>query len=110
MLTGLAQERLEEGLSYDSIPEPLRDCPCIDGLEWLYAAFSELSTCRSMGLTPGPIPWTAIRAYADELELVEYSRELLFYAVRALDCVMMEYYASQTGNQGSQDSSGQSAS
>jgi hypothetical protein len=110
MLTGLAIDRLEAGLGIDSIPEPLRDCPDVDYLEWVYLAFMELSTCRAMGLTLGPIPWTAIRDYANELELVEYSRELLFSAIRGLDRVLLEYYGSKAGNQGSQDSGGRETS
>lgn len=101
MLFGLAEERLEEGKPLESIPDPLKDCPDIEDLEWVFSAFLELSTCRNLGLLPGPIPWTAIRDYANELELVEYSRDLLFVAVRAMDRMMLEYYASQAGNQNS---------
>ncbi|WP_109049309.1 hypothetical protein [Azospirillum sp. TSA6c] len=33
-------------------------------LDWVFTAFRRLSTCRSMGMAAGHIPWTAITAYA----------------------------------------------
>lgn len=37
----------------------------------VYDAFWKLSTCRSYGMTEGPIPWTAIHQYGESREMGE---------------------------------------
>lgn len=55
------------------------------GLELFMEAFWELTTCRSLSMAEGPIPWTAIRSYCDELELWGEQRDDMFFHIRALD-------------------------
>ncbi len=44
---------------WDHRPLPFED------LEWVLAAHGELATCKAIGFgAAGPIPWTAIHAYA----------------------------------------------
>ena len=69
------------------------------GLEVYYEAFQELNTCRAQGLSAGPIPWTAVDAYArrhgyDEPEDFAYLLEM----VRALDDALLKHLAEKRGN------------
>lgn len=69
------------------LPEAIQNAPSIypGGLLY-YEGFWELNTCRSYGNgVVGPIPWTAVRAYADEHEFKGHSRADLFTIIRALD-------------------------
>ena len=56
-------------------------------LEWpyYYHAFADLSTERQVGMGPGPIPYSAIRALAVEDNLTPSETETLKQVVRALD-------------------------
>ena len=104
MLVGLAQERLDQGGGVADIPKPLLEMPDLGSLCWLYTAFLDLSSCRSMGVAIGPIPWTAIQAYANEWDLVEYPRALLFSAIRCADDMVVSYYANKSKEAGNQSS------
>ncbi|WP_439647352.1 phage tail assembly chaperone [Azospirillum baldaniorum] len=35
-------------------------------LDWVWAAFWRLTTCRGVGMAPGQIPWTAVAQYGRE--------------------------------------------
>ncbi|HEU4727689.1 MAG TPA: hypothetical protein VFT22_07365 [Kofleriaceae bacterium] len=48
-------------------------------------AWSDLSTCRAIGMTVGPVPWTAIVAWCDFHGLDHEATELMIYVIRALD-------------------------
>jgi len=63
----------------ENAPQPAECCI----LFW--AAFHELTSTRSIGFSIGPIPWTAVKAWADEHELVGSVREDLFFYVSAMD-------------------------
>lgn len=91
MLFGLAQDRIKNGDGFEAIPPALKNMPDISGDEWILESFWELSTCRAIGMTVGPIPWTAVKIFADELELSSISRDLFFRAVRYLDIIYMEH-------------------
>lgn len=53
----------------------LEDRPSVHpALEWVYDAFWHLSTCRSSGFGVGPIPWTAIDAYARRKRIEDFER------------------------------------
>lgn len=68
------------------LPQWLRNAPRLwPGLSPIYAAFVELSTCRTFGMTPGPIPWTAIMQYADLEGMDGDERANLLYLIRAMD-------------------------
>lgn len=73
-------------------PRKIRDAPRLHlGLELYYDAFWELSTCRAAGMSLGPIPWSAIKDYAETFELDEAQQEDLFYLVRAMDNAYLDH-------------------
>jgi hypothetical protein len=52
------------------LPDRIANAPSLFlGLEVWYAAFLDLNGCRETGWGAGPIPWTAMRDYADAYEL-----------------------------------------
>lgn len=53
---------------------------------WLYRAFRELSTCRTIGMTAGQIPISAVHAYVDRYQLPEWSVD----AVLKIDAQWLE--------------------
>lgn len=57
-----------------------------------YRAFVELHSCRSFGMGLGPIPWTAVRAWASEHGVSDPDEfaELLFL-VTACDTLFLEH-------------------
>lgn len=61
------------------------------GLEWIWAAWNDLSTCRQIGMDLGPVPWDVVDRYAVRHELDEDDYELLWAAVKALDRVHREH-------------------
>lgn len=74
-------------------PKWLRESPeLMDGLEFTYRAFMDLTTCRDVGMGPGPIPWTAIRLYADTFEMpVDEFVELVF-CLGQMDAAFLDYH------------------
>lgn len=56
-----------------------------------YEAFTELSTCRSVGFGTGPIPWTAINQYGTRHGFDGEGFEYLVRMVRALDDAFLAY-------------------
>lgn len=72
------------------LPDPWRNIPQVESrLEWYFSAFSELSTCRQIGMGVGPIPWTAIVQYQDRHNLKE---ELGFLElIRDMDLVYISF-------------------
>lgn len=48
-------------------------------------AWGDLGTCRALGMTSGPIPWTAILAWADFHGLDHDATMLLSSVIRRLD-------------------------
>jgi len=76
------------------LPAKIREAPSLfQGLELYYDAFLELSSCRFTGFALGPIPWTAMRDYAEAFELDEEQKDDLFYFVRAMDVAYLEHQA-----------------
>lgn len=50
----------------DPIPESIRNAPVLDDLYYLYwFSFWDLNSCRNLSMGYCPIPWTAIREYAE---------------------------------------------
>lgn len=52
-------------------------------------AFADLSTCRAIGLATGPIPWTAVDAYAGREGLRGQARRVFVGAIRDLDAAYL---------------------
>lgn len=63
-------------------PPPSFD-PDID--RWILCAFYDLSTCRAVGMATGPIPWTAIVAYADRAGLAGATAAAFVEVIRVMD-------------------------
>jgi hypothetical protein len=78
------------------LPKAIADAPELElGLELFYLAFMDLTTCRSMGFGEGPIPWTAVRDYCDDMELVGDQRDDMFAHIRMMDTVYLNHRASK---------------
>ena len=58
-------------------------CPPVDPL--LAFAWSDLTTCRSMGMSLGPIPWTAFTEWADRHDLIGPQRRYVWSAINIAD-------------------------
>lgn len=58
----------------------------IQGNEFLWDAFEELNTCRmSFGMGIAPIPWTAMKEYADHHRLTHAQFENFAWIIRMVD-------------------------
>lgn len=54
-------------------------------------AFKELSTCRQIGMGPGPIPWDKIIAYGERAGLDEEMLEAFVLIMRQMDGAYLEW-------------------
>lgn len=80
---------LQDGIE---LPPHLANKPEIEpGLSMYWEAFSKLGSCRQIGMGIGPVPWTAIEAWADAHGYDDDHREDLHYHVEALDAVYMKH-------------------
>lgn len=78
------------------LPKAIADAPELElGLDLFYLAFMDLTTCRSMGFGEGPIPWSAVRDYCDEMELEGDQREDMFNHIRMMDTTYLNHRASK---------------
>lgn len=78
------------------LPQAIVNAPELQlGLDLFYVAFTDLSTCRSIGMSEGPIPWTAVRDYCDELLLEGDQREDMFFHIREMDVSYLNYRTSK---------------
>jgi hypothetical protein len=79
------------------LPEAIKNAPEMEfGLELFFAAFSDLSTCRTTGMSEGPIPYSFIVDYAEMYDIVGEQRDDLLYHVRKLDNAYLEYQSKKT--------------
>lgn len=62
-------------------------------LKLYWDAFWDLTTCRSSGLSVAPIPWSAVRDYAETFEFDDEQTSSLYFLVRAMDNAYMDYRA-----------------
>ena len=62
-------------------------------------AWHDLSTCRSIGMDLGPIPWTAILAYSHHLGLCDSMVETLALIVRQMDEAYREWHREESERQ-----------
>jgi len=71
---------------HGSLPGQWQDKPELtDREEWFFEAFFELNTTRSLGFGIGPIPWTALLAYSQEMGLCDDEFDEFRYLITALD-------------------------
>ena len=79
------------------IPDNIKNAPRLQiGLEFYYRAFSELTTCRSLGFGPGPIPWTAIQAFAGTYGIRGSDFFRFQTLIRAMDVAYLNYADSKS--------------
>lgn len=70
--------------------------PSVTGFQWLWEAFVELTSCRQMGMSVGPIPWTAIQKYAEAHQLTDGETWLLHGVVQHLDEIFITHHIEKT--------------
>jgi len=77
-----------EASALRGVPPPkfLDDEPLLlPGDEFYMTAFYRLDTCRSIGMSYGPIPWRDIVMYADREGLDSDLVQLFVYVIRSMD-------------------------
>jgi hypothetical protein len=86
------EPELEKNLITQSIrsgmplPDKIKNAPVLLlGLDFFFKTWVELGSCRSVGMDEGPIPWTVIRTYCNEYDILGELREDTFYLVRSID-------------------------
>lgn len=98
MEQGPGERKIIETCLRERLPFPKRieNAPelCL-GLELFYSAWCDLDTDRPVGWNARPIPWTAMRDYADAYSITGEQREDLFYFVRAMDKAYLKYVDSK---------------
>lgn len=68
------------------IPDSILNAPELEeGLELYYIAFMDLSDCRAMGMSEGPIPWLAIDRYCLRHGIEGEAADDMIYHVKKLD-------------------------
>lgn len=78
------------------IPKKILDSPELAlGLGLFYRAFMQLSSCRSIGMDEGPIPWTAIYTWCEENRVLNPQRRRVFNYVRCMDNAYLKYKAAK---------------
>lgn len=85
---GEHEEKLIEQMVRDGAPLPdhIQNAPTLtNGLQLYYNAFQDLSSCRAIGMSLGPIPWTALDQFCERYEIDGDQREDFFYHVSTLD-------------------------
>ena len=65
--------------------------PSLLGLEWFWEAWGALTTCRSLGMGVGPIPWTDVEAYIRAEGFSQEERYYMHIVIRNMDTVYMNY-------------------
>jgi len=83
--------------SHGRIPKHMQDKPRLRaGLQLYYRAFFELATCRSYGMSEGPIPWTSILSWANEHDLIGPTRTGLFFLISRMDHAYLKHQSKKT--------------
>ena len=67
--------------------------PVFPGDEFYIDAFAKLSTCRHVGMAPGPIPWRDIVAYADRIGLDQGEAEAFSTVIMTMDAAWRGFHA-----------------
>lgn len=80
------------------LPDYIKNAPVLlPGLELYHKAFIRLNTCRSVGMGPGPIPWTSIRQYGIMQELSQDQLDALHHHISVLDEAYLEWSVKKNG-------------
>ena len=68
------------------LPESIKNAPQLWlGLGLYLQAWLDLNTCRSAGMSEGPIPWLAVHTYCTEFDLSDDQREAMHHHIRVMD-------------------------
>lgn len=79
-------------MGFMPVPDVILNAPQLEpGLELYLDAFWELSSCRSVGMGLGPIPWTACEKYARVYRLDDDQADALVYHVARLDSAYLKW-------------------
>jgi hypothetical protein len=74
------------------LPKAIANAPELNlGLEFVYSAYWDLSTCRDYGWGCGPIPWTSIFDFAKGHELDADETEEFVHLIRSMDKAHLEH-------------------
>ena len=65
--------------------------PDTTGLEWLWSAWNDLNSCRSIGMGVGPIPWSAADRYAQAAGLDGDEFILLWRCIGKLETIYQDH-------------------
>lgn len=72
------------------IPDKIKNAPILlPGLQFYYQAFLDLSTCRPLGMSEGPIPWSALNTYAEREGLTDDDYDRFSSLIRAMDAAYL---------------------
>lgn len=86
---------LEDGVD----PADIKVAPELNlGLDLYYEAFWCLTTCRSLGMGIGPIPWTAVMEYCDRYQIEDDQRDDMVYHINQMDDAYRKHVERQVKN------------
>lgn len=78
------------------LPPKIQNAPELQvGLEFYYAAFLELTSCRFLGFGEGPISYLSIQNYCEIHEVEGEQRDDLVYHIQQMDAAYLKWRASQ---------------
>lgn len=74
------------------MPRKIADAPELwPGLEVYFEAWMQMDSCRQVGMSIGPIPWTAIEQYAKAMDLDDQQTARMHRLLRAMDRVYLDW-------------------
>lgn len=80
------------------VPKTFEEAPELwPGLELYLVGFFDLSGERSIGMTAGPIPWSAIQRYCDHHHLDPDQGEEMHHHIAVLDDVWRKHHEAKNG-------------
>ena len=78
------------------LPDWYQNCPEVTEIdEFFLRAFWDLSTCRSVGMSVGPIPWRDMSEYARVEGLDPDVRAAFIQVLRQLDVKYLDWHRAQ---------------
>ncbi len=85
-------EQLAARDALDRLPAAIREVPDLwMGLGLYYQAFWDLDSCRTYGMSEGPIGWLSVDAYATARGFDEEQRADLHHHIAAMDRVYLKH-------------------
>ena len=74
------------------LPDKIANTPELEmGLEYYLEAYLDLSSDKDVGMGEGPIPWSAINAYATRYDIVDEEFERLAAMIRTVDSEILNH-------------------